>query len=165
MKTGLYRYKKTIYINIRKKIKWWHGPPSLQAHNLYCHLFPFKTPIFRKWFANTALLVSMLFSLTRNVYDCYDYCSHHYGWTSFPPPEQLWTKVLSTMCISVKLFDKQCLGKHPTAPNTCWYMFVQQRSYLKMITSASCDNCLTSHFPYSTESIFTSFNHIHPQEC
>ncbi len=44
-------------------------------------VFPFKTPILGTWLANTALLVSMLFSLKRSACNCYDYCSHPCGWT------------------------------------------------------------------------------------
>ncbi len=42
-------------------------------------LFPFKTPILSNWLADAALLLSMLFSLKRDVCDSYDYCSHHLG--------------------------------------------------------------------------------------
>ncbi len=103
VKTGRYRYKKKNHKCILKKDKmmaYSSLPPRAQP---VLSLFQLKTPILGKWLANNALLVSMLFSLIRNMCDCYDYWSHHCGWTSSPPPpKQLFTTLFCIMCTSVK---------------------------------------------------------------
>ncbi len=89
--------------DIRKNDKvmaYFSLPPRTQP---VLSLFPFKVPILCKWFSNTALLVSMLFSLTRNMWLCaIAMTSAAITVVELPPPAQLLTIVLCIMCASVK---------------------------------------------------------------
>ncbi len=78
-------------------------PPRTQP---VLSLFPFKTPILGKCLVNTALLVSMLFSLTRHVCDYYDYCSHPCGGTSSPPLNNSYLLCFNFCSLLLKRFAK-----------------------------------------------------------
>ncbi len=56
--------------NIRKKGRMMAYSSLPPTHTTCIALFPFKIQIIGKLLANTALLVSMLFSLTRNMWLC-----------------------------------------------------------------------------------------------
>ncbi len=67
VKTGLYRDKKNHKCTKKKDKMMAYSSLPLRTQ-LVVPLFPFTTPIIGNWLANTALLVSMLFSLIRSVW-------------------------------------------------------------------------------------------------